>query len=356
MLLITGATGFVGGHLAEAAVASGRSVRLFVRDTARLPDALKDKTMEVVTGDLRDQGACQEASDGVSQVVHAAAMVDEWGSPATYKAINIQGSTNLIEAFKRFGCKKTSRRFVHVSSLGVYEPRDHFGTCEQTPLGERWLDDYTVTKRTSEQVIIESCKQARDQVSYVVLRPGFIYGPRDQIVVPRLLKALDSGKFSYLGDGTKRMNNTFVGHLVSAILTALDSDQAHNEIFNVTDDRLVSKREFVETICWAAKRRLPKPSRRLPLGLAALIAHRSDQLYRLLRCESPPTLSKARYKFMGLSLDFSNEKLRRQLGVQSRYSFTEAVALTFATESLVDMQHLQGPSHVAQVNTSQGVL
>ncbi|MEO1993934.1 MAG: NAD-dependent epimerase/dehydratase family protein, partial [Planctomycetaceae bacterium] len=82
----------------------------------------------------------------------------------------------------------------------------------------------------------------------IILRPGFVYGPRDRTVLPRLLEKLKSNQFAYLGSSEKLMNNTYVENLCEAVFAALESDELCGQIYNIRDDRLVTKQEFVETI------------------------------------------------------------------------------------------------------------
>jgi len=93
-----------------------------------------------------------------------------------------------------------------------------------------------------------------------VVRPGFIYGPRDRTVLPRLLDRLKTGQVKYFGSGEQLMNNTFVGNLVDVIFDVLEKPGTVGEIFNVTDGSLVSKRDFIST--WQRSRATKSPGRR----------------------------------------------------------------------------------------------
>jgi len=179
LMLITGATGLVGSHVAEQAVARGIRIRTLVRhdsDTA----LLNEWNAETVIGDLNDVESLKAACEGVSVVVHCAAMVGDWGKTDDYRRINVDGTENLVNAAMDCG---TLKRWIQISSLGVYSGTDHYGTDETTPPNTQGIDGYTLTKVESEQLI---CRAVSDrQLPAVVLRPGFIYGPRDRTVMPR---------------------------------------------------------------------------------------------------------------------------------------------------------------------------
>src|SRR5437879_2216648 len=123
--LITGATGFVGGHLAEACSNRGLRVRTIARSgsDAHLLDAFG---VTVHRGDITDPAVIREAVDGADVVVHCAAKVGDWGRVDDYRAVNVEGLRQLLEACKG----RPLRRFVQMSSLGVYAARHHHGTDE----------------------------------------------------------------------------------------------------------------------------------------------------------------------------------------------------------------------------------
>lgn len=319
-LLVTGATGLVGRHMVSRALRHGWRVRALVRslDAARY---LADQGAELVLGELSDPPSLTKAVQEVSVIVHCAAKVGDWGPVDDYRRINVDGLRVLLDASLATGML---RRFVHLSSLGVYEARDHYGTDEGTPPNRAGIDGYTLTKVESEDLVLDYARTR--QLPAVVLRPGFIYGPGDRTVIPRLLERLKSGQFAYLGTPDKLMNNVFVENLVDAIELAISHDDVLGEVFNITDGRLVSKKEFVETIAQAAG--CPLPTKVAPLGVAKFLARLLEGLYRLLGKQEAPLLSGARIKFLGLNLDYCIDKARRQLGYAPRIDFREGMRIT----------------------------
>jgi nucleoside-diphosphate-sugar epimerase len=148
----------------------------------------------------------------------------------------------------------------------------------------------------------------------VVLRPGFIYGRRDRTVLPKLLGALRRKQFVFFGDGRQAMNAIHVNHLVQAVFQSIDSDGAAGQVFNLTDGANVSKRDFVTEVAHAAG--IEVPVRSIPLGLARILATLVHDVAAGLGAAKPPLINKARFKFLGLHLDYSVEKARRVLGYQ----------------------------------------
>lgn len=320
LILVTGATGLVGSHVAEQMRKRGHKVRAIVRKPSQCSD-LASWGVELIEGDMTNRESLQRAVGGVSVVVHCAAKVGDWGPTDAYRTVNVDGLRDLLEAVE---AQRTVQRFVHISSLGVYPARDHYGTDEFEPVSTTGIDGYTLTKVEAENLVREHIRDR--QLPAVILRPGFIYGPRDQTIIPKVLARLKSGGFKFLGTGQQLLNNTFVGNLVEAIFLAIENDNVVGELFNITDDRLVSRREFIGTLCENAG--ISTPNKSVPLPVAKTLANLMEGLYRLLGKQEAPLLSGARIKFLGLNLDYSIDKARRKLGYTPSTDFTDAMRTT----------------------------
>jgi nucleoside-diphosphate-sugar epimerase len=320
LILVTGATGLVGSHVAEQARQRGLRVRALCRPGAKT-ELLKEWGVEIVDGDLDNEPSLKAACQDATVVIHCAAKVGDWGPTSEYRRINVDGTRLLLEAALASGSLK---RWVQISSLGVYEGVDHFGTDETTAPNTAGIYGYTLTKVESEQLV---CDYIRDrQLPAVVLRPGFIYGPRDRTVLPRLMERLGTGKFAYLGSTDKLMNNTYVGNLCEAIWLAIQRDDVVGEVFNIHDQRPVSKQEFMDTICEVAG--YDKPKKVVPLPVAKMLAAGMEKLWKLMGKREAPLLNSARIKFLGLNLDFSIEKANQKLGYQPSTDFKDAMTET----------------------------
>ena len=316
-ILVTGATGLVGSHVAEEARARGLAVRCLVRPSADTT-FLQRCGCELVSGDLDQPESLRRAVEGVTVVVHCAAKVGDWGPTEEYRRINVEGTAALVESALAAG---TLKRWVQISSLGVYEGRDHYGTDEATPPSTTGIDGYTLTKVESEQLIVRAIRERG--LPAVVLRPGFIYGTRDRTVLPKLLERLRAGKFAYLGVPDKLMNNTWVKNLCVAIWLSIERDDVVGEVFNIRDPRAVTKREFIETVCDAAG--ITRPVKIVPLVIARGLATVMEATWKLLGKTQAPLLNTARLKFLGLNLDYSIDKAIRRLGYVPAGDFRDAM-------------------------------
>lgn len=323
LMLVTGATGLVGSHVVERGRSMGIPVRVLVRSSSET-SLLDEWGVEKAEGDMGDSESLKQAAEGVTVVVHCAAKVGDWGPVEEYRTINVRGLEHLLSAVESTGLLKC---FLHVSSLGVYEARDHYGTDETELPNFSGIDGYTLTKCESEKLVLDHVRDK--QLPATVLRPGFIYGPRDRTVLPRLLEKLKAGKVKYLGSTDKLMNNMYVGNLVDAIFLGIENEESRGKVFNIRDDRLVSKREFMETIAGLAGY-TPPPTRPVPLFVAKWLAKILEGTYRVLGKNEAPILSSARIKFLGLNLDFCIDKAKRELGYVPKTDFKEAMGETIA--------------------------
>ena len=316
LMLVTGATGMVGSFAARRAVEEGYRVRAFVR-------AKSDRTLlegvevEYHEGDLGDYDSFPAAVKDVDIVVHAGAHIGDWGPAEKYRAINVVGLEHLLTAVENEGQLK---RWIQVSSLGVYPARHHYGTDETVPPDFSGLDGYTKTKAEAEVVL----KRHIEEYDFpaVIVRPGFIYGPGDRYVIPRLLKRFESGLVKFIGDGQKKLNNVYVGNLVDAIFLAIDSHEALGETFNIRDERLVTREEYLMTVAEYLGK--PRPGK-VPLWFAQLACPFIEGWAKLRGAKESPLLTGATLKFMAINLDYSIEKAKKVLGYQPKVDFKQGM-------------------------------
>jgi nucleoside-diphosphate-sugar epimerase len=320
-IFITGATGLVGGHAAEDALKRGHRVRALVRPTSDTR-WLDRWGVDRIVGDLEDPGALRAGATGADWIFNCAAKVGDWGTLEEFRRLNVAALRLLLDA----ACEARIERLVHVSSLGVYEGRDHHGTDETVPPAANSLDAYTRSKTEAEALVLEYLR--RRGLPAAIVRPGFIYGERDRTVLPKLLTNLRRGTFAFFGSGDQRLNCIYVKNLVHAIFLAAESPAAVGEVFNVTDGEPITKKAFVGRVAELAG--LPVPNRHIPLPVARALATVVEGTAKLLKSKKPPLINKARYKFLGLNLDYSIEKARRVLGYQPPFTFREGMERAMA--------------------------
>ena len=237
--LITGATGFVGGHVAEACRKRDWPVSAIVRAGSNCAD-LQKWGVTLHRAELGDPAAAPVIRQAVLEadvVIHCAAKVGDWGPLDDYRKVNVDGLRMLLDACK----DQPLHRFIHISTLGVYAARHHYGTTEAEPLPARHRDGYSQSKVEAEK--LAQTYYHEYGIPLIILRPGFVYGPRDRIVLPRIVDNLKKGTVRYPGArGERALNTIFVSNLVDAIFLAVNREQAVGQVYNLTDGETVSKR------------------------------------------------------------------------------------------------------------------
>jgi nucleoside-diphosphate-sugar epimerase len=227
--LVTGATGFVGSHLAEALRRRGDEVTALARSAAKAA-ALAPLGVRVVPGDLHDRAALQKAVQGQDVVYHVAGVVAA-RSEADFLVANRDGTRNLVEAVERAG----AGRVVFVSSMAAAGP-----TIRGRPLrGDelpRPVTAYGRSKLAAEQVVTAS------PLAWSIVRPPMVYGPRDQEVL-KVFRLARLGLAPVLGDGTQELSAVHGADLAEALIAVGTTPVAigrtyyacHPEVFTGAD-------------------------------------------------------------------------------------------------------------------------
>lgn len=179
MILITGATGFLGRNLCEHLASGGYALRALARpnsDTA----FLETLGVEIARGDVLDSGSVQTAAGGCDYVVHAAAHFRLWGPARPFTQTNIEGAQHVLEAALRAGVKK----FIHISTIIVVGPQEPgVVITERTPCRPYPSDNYAKTKLVGERLALNYVKKG---LPVVILRLGALYGPHGHYAFNRL--------------------------------------------------------------------------------------------------------------------------------------------------------------------------
>ncbi|MCO6043898.1 NAD-dependent epimerase/dehydratase family protein [Aeoliella sp. ICT_H6.2] len=315
-ILVTGATGLVGNCVVRKLHDAGYRVQAMVRHGSKR-DALESLGVELVEGDLADVETLPAVVQNAEVVVHAAAHIGDWGPAEKYRAINVAALEHLLNAAMH---TDKFERWIQISSLGVYPAQHHYGTDETTPPSLSGLDGYTRTKAEAEVLIRQHIEE--DGLRAVILRPGFIYGPGERHSIPRVMEKLEDGTMKFIGPGDKLLNNTYVGNLADAVLLAIQSEAAIGETFNIRDERLVTREEYINTIADYLDKPHPK---HVPEWLARLLVGPIERFAKRRGATEAPLLTQARIKFMTLNLDYSIAKAKRVLGYEPQVDFREGI-------------------------------
>jgi nucleoside-diphosphate-sugar epimerase len=312
-VLVTGATGFVGSHLAERLVTDGARVRVLVRDPYKLINSLRDR-VEVVTGDLLQPDCFVSATRGVDTVFHVAAWLGVPHRVEAAHAINVTATRQLAEAAR----SNSARRFVYTSSIAVYGPVQS-GVIDETQ--PHWpVYTYGETKSLGERAALAT---QSDRFGVTIIRPAMVYGARGSSWTTLPVKLAQRRLPSLIGGGYGLSHPVYVENLIDAYLLAAERDEAIGEAFTISDDD-VEWREFFGR--YAAM--LGKRARSIPVSLAWLSAVLAEAAARITR--RPPSISRAQLGFITGRARLSTAKAQRLLGWSPRFSLDEGLRRTEA--------------------------
>ena len=315
-VLITGATGFVGGALARALCNDGTEVHALVRPTSD-GSMLDGVPVHFHQGDVTAPETLRSALDGASWVIHAAGPLGEAGVPEeVYRRVHVEGTRNLLAAVSSMG---TKLRVLHVSTPGVLGRSAGGQAPEDAPYAPN--NPYERAKAAAEQAALEFAAQG---LPVIIARPGFMYGPGDRHVL-RLFQAVQRGRFFYIDGGRHFCHPTFIADAVEGMLLCLTRGRP-GAVYHITGPRPVRFRELAETIADAVGVSAPRLS--LPKGLAMAGAAGLEVLGRMTGLTPP--LSRAGVDFFGEDRQHSSQKAHDELGYVPRYDLKDGVDRTVA--------------------------
>lgn len=315
-VLVTGATGFIGGKVTEHFIRKGENVHLFVRNAEKLPKYVKE-CCRITIGDVTCSETLTNAVKGVDALIHCAGLLGHWGvSLRQLYAVNVEGSINVVNSAYHAGIK----RMVHLSAGGVTGP------VGSNPADETFqpapMTAYERTKWKGEQEILKLARE-RDQ-NLLVLRPTFTYGPCDPHKL-NLFRAIKANRFVFIGNGNSTVHPVYIDDLVRGIDLGLASDLKQKSII-IGGAQPVTKEELVYGIADALG--VSRPAFRLPARAAEIAASICEVSASVLKFNPPITRSRvwALSRNWGYSIDFA----RRKLGYEPHVDLREGLSQTIA--------------------------
>jgi NAD dependent epimerase/dehydratase len=271
-VLITGAGGFIGSHLVEAAVEHGYNVRAFVRYNSRgswgwLENSAVRSKIEVVAGDIRDFDSVSSAVQGCSTVFHLAALIGipySYTSPLAYVRTNVEGTYNVLESCRRHD----------VTNVMVTSTSETYGSAQYVPIDEKHpavgQSPYAATKVGADQLALSYWRSFGLPVK--VVRPFNTYGPRQsaRAIIPTIIGQIAAGKRELrLGNLTPTRDLTYVLDTARAFLAVAACDQCIGTVVNVGNNAEITMRDLVYQIASlmsAEIRLIEDPERIRPAG------------------------------------------------------------------------------------------
>lgn len=253
MILITGGTGFVGGHLVNRLSQEKIRSRCLIRKSSNI-EKLNKPGIDLAFGDLTDEESLKKALQGVDTVVHLVGIIVE-KKGATFEIIHTQGTRNLVKACKKAGV----RRFIYISALGARENA---------------RSRYHITKWEAEQAVIKS------GMEYVIFRPSIMIGKGGEFIT-MLTKIVQEAPVVPIIDGKSKVQPIYVENTIECVIKSLIEPKIKNRIFEIAGPYQITYRELFLTLMDVL--RIKKLSIQIPIWLMWPAAYILERLI-----EKPP--------------------------------------------------------------------
>src|SRR5947209_4517580 len=315
-VLITGATGLLGGHLIKELQQRGEDIRALVLPVENA-DKLEKQGVEVVRGDITDAGTLGPAVQDVELIFHLAGMMGVWRPLSDYRLVNVTGSENLYKAAQKAGV----HRYVHTSSHTVYGLGYGRFLTENDPLRPD-PDPYSITKAEGDRLIRRL--MLNSDMETVILRPGTFFGPGDKLHFGRMAQKTKNGSGLIVGRGNNHLPFCYVTDIVQGFLLAGYHEKAHGNVYNITNDRPLTQQEFFDAIADAVGAKRPK--RHLPYLPVYYGAIAAEKVVAPVT-RTKPLVTQLGAMMFGSDNKHSVEKARRELGFEPKVDLREGIKL-----------------------------
>ncbi len=325
-VLVTGGGGFLGGAVVRQLLARGTEVRSFARGDY---PHLREQGVDVHQGDLANREEVFSAVEGVDAIIHVAARAGVWGTWKQFWSPNVLGTKHIIEAARHHGI----RRLVYTSSPSVVHGVGSIeGGDESLPYPSSYLANYPATKAEAERMVLAA---NGPELSTVALRPHLIWGPGDPQFLPRLISRSRAGKLAFVGDGSNRIDTTYIEDGARAHLLALDrlepEADCSGKAYFITQGEPWPIREVINGLLEASGE--PKVTRSIKPWVAYLAGGLLETGYRLLGKESEPPMTRFVAHQVSTSHWYDISAAKRDLGYEPSVTIQQGLDLLSASRS-----------------------
>lgn len=317
-ILITGAGGFLGLHLAEKLKKLGHNVINFSRSHHQGLDVLDIKTRQ---GNLTNIDDVMKAFEGIDTVFHVASKVGMWGNYKDFFDTNVIGSRNVILACKKYGIKQ----LIYTSTPSVvFGKEDLCGVDESIDYPKEFLSHYAQTKAEAEKEVLAANGY---ELSTCALRPHLIFGPNDPHLFPRVIDSAKKGRLKIVGDGQNLVDVAFVENVADAHILAMDKllrldPGVCGKAFFIAQEKPVKLWDFVNDILEANK--IPRLTKKISAKSAFNIGLIFEKFYGLFGIKKEPAMT----RFISLQLSkshyFNHTNAKNKLGFIPKVPLKEA--------------------------------
>nr|WP_298138954.1 NAD(P)-dependent oxidoreductase [uncultured Pseudomonas sp.] len=315
-ILVTGASGFIGGRFARFALEQGLSVRVNGRRAEGVAHLVK-RGAEFVQGDLADPALVQRLCADVEAVVHCAGAVGVWGRYQSFYEANVTVTENVVEAC----LKQKVRRLVHLSSPSIYFDGKAHVDIKEDQVPTRFSDHYGATKYLAEQKVFGAQEFG---LEVLALRPRFVTGAGDTSIFPRLIAMQRKGRLAIIGNGLNKVDFTSMQNLNDALFSALlAAEPALGKVYNISNGAPLPLWDVVNYVL--RQMHLPPVTRHMPYGVAYAAALVNESLCKLLPGRPEPSLFRLGVAVMAKDFSLNIDRAREYLDYDPQVSIWTAL-------------------------------
>ena len=330
-VLVTGATGFIGGALVRANLAKGYAVRAF-----HLPDdpeagGLDQPGVEKFAGDITNPGSVRDAAQGMDIIFHCAAIVTDWAPESLFHSVMVAGTENVCQA----AVAANVSRLVDLSTNDVFGTNENVVMDESMPLCS-WNEPYADYKIQAEKVV---WKYHREHgLPATMVYPCWVYGEGDRTFVPLLADAIIKKEMVFWRKDAL-VWPTYIDNLTDLLVLIAEDDRAVGNGYLVHDGECTTLQEFCAGIARALD--APPPTFRIPYAVAYGAAVLLERLWKLMKKQERPLLTTYTVKNLGSRFRFSIDKANHDLGWTPKIGYNEGFAKTMAWLKTLDLDSLK---------------
>lgn len=318
--LVTGASGFLGGHLTELLIEQGEEVFVLVRSSSSTSH-LSHLPVRPVIGELIDPESLRRAVEPVTRIFHCAACSTDWAPFERFYSANVTGTENLLAAARH---APRLERFVHVSTTDVYGYPSI--PCDETALTVDAGLPYNQTKRLGELAAWEA--YATDGLPLTIIRPATIYGPRGADFTREIASLLRYRLMATINGGTARGGFTYVQNVANAMIDASVAPATLGQAYNISDATNATWVDYLKL--FATGLGYPEPWLNLSFANAAALAKVFEGIHSLFSLPGRPLLTRHAVNLLGIDQEFPVDKAKRDFGFSPAISLEEGIARSVA--------------------------
>ncbi|HQU08448.1 MAG TPA: NAD-dependent epimerase/dehydratase family protein [Opitutales bacterium] len=317
-ILITGASGFIGGALAQHLLQTGHRVTLLLR---KAHPALEAQGAQIILGDLADTAAINRATAGQEAIMHVASTTAMWGPWDFFYQTNVVGTHNLLDA----AAQASVRYFIYTSSPSVtFKPKNIFNADERLAYTRSNWSFYAKSKALAEQAVLS--RNGAKGLRTLALRPHLVWGPGDTHLIPSLIARARNNRLIQVGSDAVETDMTYIDNVVEGHIAALEALQSRNVSGRAY---FLTQNEPVQLWPWArnflARAGLPGVRWHMAYPTAWALGASLEYVHRSLGITKPPLITRFIAAQLAYSHSYSSNAAMNDLGYRPRVTMAEGL-------------------------------